>query len=270
MAQTADWQRRFAGIAKLYGEAGLAKFKQSHVCVIGVGGVGSWAVEALARSGIGEITMIDMDVVSESNINRQLPAMSSTLGKDKTAVLGERIHEINPECCTHIIDDFVTIDNIAELLDDSLDFVIDCIDSSRVKAALINHCKRRKINIITLGGAGGKIDPSRIYSSDLSQTKQDPLLSTTRRLLRQKYGFSTNLKRRFSVPAIYSDELQRYATEDGNFSFDKPSGKDMSLSCAGGLGSCTTVTASFALKAIAEVLKKLSTKTSPQSPSKHF
>jgi len=261
MTQLADWQRRFGGIAKLYSEDGLAKFNSSHICVIGVGGVGSWAVEALARSGIGEITMIDMDVVSESNINRQLPAMSSTLGKDKTAVLEERIVEINPQCRIHIIDDFVTTENIADLIDDSLDFVIDCIDSSRVKAALINHCKRRKINIITLGGAGGKIDPGRIYLSDLSQTKQDPLLSTTRRMLRQKYGFSTNLKRRFSVPAIYSDELQRYATDDGGFSFDKPSGTDMSLSCAGGLGSGMMVTASFALRAVAEVLRKLADKT---------
>jgi len=261
MTQSADWQRRFGGISKLYSDAGLATFSNSHICVIGVGGVGSWAVEALARSGIGEITMIDMDVVSESNINRQLPAMTSTLGKDKTAVLAERVAEINPECQVHIIDDFVTIQNIADLINDSMSFVIDCIDSSRVKAALINYCKRQKINIITLGGAGGKIDPSRIYLSDLSQTKQDPLLSTTRRMLRQKYGFSTNLKRRFGVPAIYSDELQRYATDDGAFSFDKPSGTDMSLSCAGGLGSCTMVTASFALRAVSEVLKKLSTKS---------
>jgi len=258
MVQTADWHRRFGGIAKLYSEAGLAKFNQSHICVIGVGGVGSWAVEALARSGIGEITMIDMDVVSESNINRQLPAMTSTLGKDKTLVLKKRIEEINPQCQTLIIDDFVTVENVAELINDSMDFVIDCIDSSRVKAALINHCKRQKIKIITLGGAGGQIDPSRIQLADLSQTKQDPLLSKTRKLLRQEYGFSANVKRRFSVPAIYSDEPQRYATDDGGVSFDKPSGSDMTLSCAGGLGSCTTVTATFALHAAAEVLKKLS------------
>lgn len=263
MTQTADWQRRFGGIAKLYGDAGLAIFNQSHICVIGVGGVGSWAVEALARSGIGEITMIDMDVVSESNINRQLPAMSSTLGKDKTLVLKERVAEINPECQVNIIDDFVTIENIADLINVSMSFVIDCIDSSRVKAALICYCRRQKINIITLGGAGGKIDPSRIYLSDLSQTKQDPLLSTTRRLLRQKYSFSTNLKRRFSVPAIYSDELQRYATDEGSFSFDKPSGADMSLSCAGGLGSCMMVTTSFALRAVSVVLTKLAAKVGP-------
>ena len=257
MTQSADWQRRFGGIAKLYSEAGLKQFKQSHICVIGVGGVGSWAVEALARSGIGEITMIDMDIVSESNINRQLPAMSSTLGKDKTTVLEERIVEINPECQIHIIDDFVTIENVAELINDSMDFVIDCIDSSRVKAALINYCKRRKIKVVTLGGAGGKIDPGRIKLSDLSKTKQDPLLSTTRRILRQEYGFSTNLKRSFGVTAIYSDEPQRYATPDGSFSFDKPNGSEMTLSCAGGLGSSMMVTASFALRAVAEVLRKI-------------
>ncbi len=260
MTQSADWQRRFGGIAKLYSESGLNKFKQSHVCVIGVGGVGSWAVESLARSGIGEITMIDMDVVSESNINRQLPAMSSTLGKDKTAVLKARIIEINPECQIHIIDDFVTIENVADLIDDSIDYVIDCIDSSRVKAAVISYCRRRKIKIVTLGGAGGQIDPGRIQLSDLSKTKQDPLLSKTRKLLRQEYGFSSNLKRSFGVTAIYSDEPQRYATDDGGFSFDKPQGTDMTLSCAGGLGSCMMVTASFALRAVAEVLRKLAGK----------
>lgn len=257
MTQSADLKRRFGGIAKLYGDTGLAKFMSSHICVIGVGGVGSWACESLARSGVGEITMIDMDIVSESNINRQLPAMTSTVGRDKTAVLAERIHEINPDCKVHIIDDFVTIENFAELLTDNLDFVIDCIDNSRVKAAMINHCKRQKIKIITLGGAGGKIDPSRIKVCDLTQTKQDPLLSTTRRILRQKHNFTKTPKKRFSVPCVYSDEVQVYGTEEGTVSFDKPTGVGASLSCAGGLGSCTTVTATFALFAVSEVLKKL-------------
>jgi len=219
MTQSADWQRRFGGIAKLYSESGLNKFKQSHVCVIGVGGVGSWAV-----------------------------------------VLKERIIEINTECQIHIIDDFVTVENVTDLIDDSIDYVIDCIDSSRVKAAVISYCRRRKIKIVTLGGAGGQIDPGRIQLSDLSKTKQDPLLSKTRKLLRQEYGFSSNLKRSFGVTAIYSDEPQRYATDDGGFSFDKPQGTDMTLSCAGGLGSCMMVTASFALRAVAEVLRKLAVK----------
>lgn len=257
MTYSEDWKRRFGGIAKLYGEQGLVQFTNSHICVIGVGGVGSWAVESLARSGIGEITMIDMDVVSESNINRQLPAMSSTLGRDKTAVLADRIAKINPSCKVNIIDDFVTIENVADLLDPAMSFVIDCIDSSRTKAALISHCKRNKIKVITLGGAGGQIDPGKVTVSDLSQAKQDPLLSKTRKLLRQEYGFSSTPKRRFSIPCVYSEEAQRYAVEDGSFSYEKPSGSAGSLNCAGGLGSCTTVTATFALRAVAEVLKKL-------------
>jgi len=257
MTQSTDWQRRFGGIAKLYGEQGLVQFSNSHVCVIGVGGVGSWACEALARSGIGQITMIDMDIVAESNINRQLPALSSTLGRDKTAVLAERVNEINPACDVHIIDDFVNIENVSELLNGNLDFVVDCIDSSRVKAALISHCKRQKIKLVTLGGAGGQIDPGKILVADLSQAKQDPLLSKTRKLLRQEYHFSTNPKRRFGILCIYSEEAQRYGVEDGSISYQKPSGSGTSLSCAGGLGSCTTVTATFALRAVAEVLKRL-------------
>ncbi|PID45832.1 MAG: tRNA cyclic N6-threonylcarbamoyladenosine(37) synthase TcdA [Proteobacteria bacterium] len=264
MAQATHLERRFGGIAKLYGTHGLERFTNSHVCVIGVGGVGSWAVESLARSGIGEITMIDLDVVAESNINRQLPAMSSTLGNDKTAVLAERITDINPDCRIHIIDDFISIENVAELLTRSMDFVMDCIDSSRVKAALISHCKRHKIKVITVGGAGGQIDPAKITLGDLSQTQQDPLLSKTRKLLRQEYGLSRDPKKRFSVPAVYSLEAQRYALKDGSFSFDKPAESGSSLSCAGGLGSCTTVTASFALRAVAEVLKKLAATPSHQ------
>jgi tRNA A37 threonylcarbamoyladenosine dehydratase len=257
MTQSADLKRRFGGIAKLYSDKGLEKFMQSHVCVVGVGGVGSWACESLARSGIGEITLIDMDIVSESNINRQLPAMTSTIGRDKTAVLAERILEINPDCKVHIIDDFVTVENAPELITENIDFVIDCIDSSLAKASMINHCKRSKIKIITLGGAGGKIDPARIKVNDLILTKQDPLLSKTRKVLRQKYGFTKTPKKRFNVPCVFSDEVQLYGADDGTVSFDKPTEKTSTLSCAGGLGSCTTVTATFALYAVSEVLKRL-------------
>ena len=260
MTQSADLKRRFGGIAKLYGDKGLTQFANSHVCVIGVGGVGSWACESLARSGIGEITMIDMDIVAESNINRQLPAMTSTLGRDKTTVLADRIVEINPNCKINIIDDFVTIENTADLLTSDMDFVIDCIDSSKVKAKIIAHCKRNKIKVLTLGGAGGKIDPTRIKICDLTQTKQDPLLSKTRKILRQEYNFTATPKKRFSVPCVYSDEIQRYGAEDGTVSQNKPSGNSGALSCAGGLGSCTTVTATFAFFAVAEVLKKLAAK----------
>lgn len=249
MAQAIDLNRRFGGIANLYGNDGLQKFVSSHIVVIGVGGVGSWACEALARSGFGELTLIDMDVVAESNINRQLPALDSTLGMDKAQVLSDRIHDINPSCKINIIDDFVTLENVAEILDGDYQFVLECIDSSRVKAAIINHCKRNKIPVITLGGAGGQIDPQRIRVSDLSQTKQDPLLSKTRKILRQQYNFAKNPKRRFGVPCIYSDEPLLISGQGNSSS---------ALSCAGGLGSSMTVTASFALFAVAELMRRLS------------
>jgi len=152
-------ERRFSGLLNLYGEQGLLTLKAAHIVVIGVGGVGSWAVEALARNAIGAITMIDMDVVSESNINRQLPASSSTLGRDKTDVLKERILDINPECQVNIIDDFVTVDNVETLFKeiDDPDFVMECCDSFRVKAATIAHCRAKKIPVITVGGAGGQL-----------------------------------------------------------------------------------------------------------------
>lgn len=257
-----DSHRRFGGVERLYGKTALTKFKKAHVIIIGIGGVGSWAVEALARNAIGELTLIDMDVVAESNINRQLPAMTSTLGMNKIDVMANRIKEINPDCKINLIDDFLTKDNLAELIDDDANYVIDCIDNSRVKAALINWCKRRKIKVLTLGGAGGQTDPSLIKIVDLSKTKHDPLLSKTRKLLRQEYGFSRNVKRRFSIPCVFSPEHLKYASLDGEMTQKKPDSTDQTndLSCAGGIGSSVMVTASFALIAVAYVLEKISKK----------
>ena len=256
---TQDTTRRFGGVERLYGKKALNNFKQSHVVVIGIGGVGSWVVEALARNAIGKITLIDMDVVAESNINRQLPALSSTLGRNKIDVMADRVKEINALCKIKTIDDFLTQDNLAELIDDKASYIIDCIDSSRVKAALISWCKRRKIKIITLGGAGGQTDPTSIKVSDLSKTAHDPLLSKTRRLLRQEYGFSTNPKRRFAIPCVFSPEHLKYSTITGEISQDKPSdtGQTKDLSCAGGIGSSMMVTATFGLVAVSYVLGKI-------------
>lgn len=247
-----DFERRFGGVARLYGEKALKQFTQSHIVVIGIGGVGSWVVEALARNAIGEITLIDMDVVAESNINRQLPAMSNTLGKNKIDVMAERIGQINAECKTNLIDDFVDADNIADLIPESCDFVIDCIDNSRVKAALISWCKRNKLKIITLGGAGGQIDPTRIKLADLSRTEHDPLLSKTRKLLRQNYGFTSNVKRRFAVPCVFSSEHLKLPTDENSDEMGHGS-----LNCAGGIGSSVMVTASFGFFACSYVLNTL-------------
>lgn len=248
-----DFRRRFGGIARLYGTEALEAFTRAHVCIIGVGGVGSWVVESLLRSAIGKLTLVDMDHVAESNINRQLPAMSDTLGKSKIEVMAERAALINPAATVRLLDAFVSRDNIEGIVVADFDYVIDCIDSFRIKSALIAHCRRNKIKIITIGGAGGQIDPTRICISDLSRTEQDPLLAKTRRQLRQDYHFPRNQKRSFGIPAVWSDEpLRQFADVLGVCEGSENS----TLNC-GGFGSCTPVTAGFGMAAAAFVLKKL-------------
>ncbi|MEN8178892.1 MAG: tRNA cyclic N6-threonylcarbamoyladenosine(37) synthase TcdA [Pseudomonadota bacterium] len=254
-----DFQRRFGGIARLYGRSGLHNFSKSHIAVIGIGGVGSWAVEALARSGIGAMTLYDLDHIAESNVNRQLPALNGEFGRAKVSAMAARVRLINPECRVEEIEAFVEADNTAMITQSRFDFVIDCIDSFRIKAALIAHCRRNKINIITVGGAGGQKDPTRIRVADLSRTEQDPLLSKTRKLLRREFGFSTNPKRRFDAPAVYSTEQQVYPTADGAVCLDKPTNLEGSLNC-GGYGSAMTVTATFAMAAVSHVLSRLAEK----------
>lgn len=252
-----DLSRRFGGISQLYGENSLACFNNAHVCIIGIGGVGSWAVEALVRSSIGQLTLIDMDHVAESNINRQLPADSTTLGMAKIQVMQQRCQAINPHCRINLIDDFVSADNLSILLHDELDFVIDCIDDFRLKAALINHCRRNKIPLVTTGGAGGKQDPTRIQLTDLTRAEQDPLLSKTRTLLRQRYGFSRNVKHRFRVASVWSDEQQMFLWDDGQLRPNRPkSCHNNNLNC-GGLGSSMPMTATFGNVAASYVLKQL-------------
>lgn len=262
--------RRFSGVARIYGAKGLAKLRDSYVQVIGVGGVGSWVVESLARSAVGRIGMIDMDIVAESNVNRQLHALESNFGRDKVAVMAQRISEINPECKIDVVDDFVSRDNIELLIDQKCDWVIDCIDDFRTKAALINHCKRNKISVITIGGAGGQKDPSKVRCTDLSRTQHDVLLAKTRKLLRQDYRFARNPKRSFGVPCVYSDEQLVYPDGQGGLTPHRPSldsevagSSDSSLrasnalNCAGGIGSITHVTATFGFFASGYVLGQL-------------
>jgi tRNA A37 threonylcarbamoyladenosine dehydratase len=256
---TADLERRFAAIGRLYGNQALARFTRAHVCVLGIGGVGSWAAEALARSAIGQLTLVDLDHVAESNINRQLHALSATLGMAKVQVMAERIQQINPACKVTAIEEFLTVGNLETLLAENHDFIIDCIDGFRTKARLIAYCRRNRIRLITVGGAGGQTDPTRIRVADLSRTEHDALFSKTRKLLRQTYGFPTNLQRRFDIPCVYSLEQPVFPAENGEVSPEKPAAETVGdLTCAGGLGSAVTVTASFGLVAAAHVLQKLS------------
>lgn len=235
--------RRFGGIARLYGDSALQRFHHTHVCVVGVGGVGSWAVEALARSGIGRLTLIDLDNVAESNVNRQLHALTDDFGKAKVSALHERILQINPACQVVEIEDFVTEENLSDLFSDGFDFVIDAIDQVRVKAAMAAYFVQRKQPFILSGGAGGQKNPSLIQTADLSKVTHDPLLANLRYTLRKRYGFSRNTADKMRVPCVYSTENITLPQSGEACTADTvPQG----LSCAG-YGASMLVTASFGL-----------------------
>lgn len=258
LAETIDFDRRFGGIARLYGAAALERFKAAHVCVIGVGGVGSWVVEALARSAIGHITMIDLDNLAESNINRQIHALTDTLGKAKVTALAERIAQINPYCRVTEIEEFVTHDNLDEMIGRrNFDYVIDAIDDVRAKTALIAYCRLNGIRLITIGGAGGQVDPTKIEIRDLCRTEQEPLLAKVRKRLRASHGFPRGTKNKFGIDAVFSTEPLRLpeSAEACAVTETDPVGIT-GLNCAG-FGSAMVVTASFGLVAAAQVLRKL-------------
>ena len=251
----ADLARRFAGIQRLYGSAALQRFQAAHVCVVGIGGVGSWAAEALARSAVGQITLIDLDMVAESNVNRQIHALGNAFGKAKTSAMAERIRAINPACRVNEIEDFVAPDNLDRTLGQGLDYVIDAIDQARTKAAMIAWCRSRGISLVTAGGAGGQSDPTRIEVADLARTIQDPLLSKVRALLRKEYGFTREAKKRFGIAAVFSSEALRYP-ENGAHCDEAPAGGGLNCS---GYGSSVCVTASFGLFAASEALRHIAT-----------
>lgn len=252
-----EYEERFAGLQRLYGSESYELLRQLHVGVIGVGGVGSWVVEALARSGIGQITMVDYDEIAASNVNRQIHALSGTFGDKKIHVMAQRVHEINPECQVHAIDDFINMENMQSLLGCGYDCVIDAIDSIKFKAAMINYCRRNKIPIIATGGAGGLSDPTMIKVADLSRTYNDPLAAKVRRQLRDEYGFSRNSKRTFGVECVFSSQQQVYPKADGSVSHEKPGIHGVSLDCRFGYGTSSTVTATFGFVAAARAINKI-------------
>lgn len=249
LLQDDEYERRFAGVEKIYGDEAFRQYEHSHVMVIGIGGVGSWAVEALARTGIAELTLVDMDVIAASNINRQLPALSSTLGREKIEVMAERCLSINPRIRINVVDDYLTADNVKELLSNPPDVVLDCIDDVKAKLALMLHCRFNKIPLIVSGGAGGKLDPLKIRVADLSKTEQDPMLAKLRSQLRSK-GICKKPKDKFGITCVYS--------VDNPFSSAEVRAS-AGLRC-GGYGSAVVVTSSFAMIAVSEVLKKLASK----------
>lgn len=261
-----DFARRFGGIARLYGQPALDRFTSAHVCVIGVGGVGSWIVEALARSAIGALTLIDLDNVGESNINRQIQAMSGTIGQAKIDALAERIAQINPYCKVTLVEDFITPDNLDALLGGrGFDYVVDAIDSAKAKAALIAYCRDHQLPLLTSGGAGGQTDPTRIAVRDLAKTEQEPLLKRVRKLLRNHYGFPRGEKNKFNVDAVFSMEPLRYPDGEDSCSLDADQRGITGINCAG-FGSGVVVTASFGMVAAAHLLRKLADSATPATP----
>lgn len=261
-----NYDTRFGGIARLYGVQQQSWLQTAHFCVVGIGGVGTWVSEALARTGVGQITLIDLDDICTTNTNRQIHALSSTVGAAKVDVMATRIQAINPDCKVNIIEDFVTPDNLFEIFgskdDKRFDYVIDAIDSIQAKTSLIAHCKRHKIDIVVTGGAGGQIDPSQIQFGDLAKTTHDPLLSKVRNQLRRDFNFSKNPKRKFSVDCVYSTEQLKYPQLDGSVCAMKniEEGSSTRLDCNMGFGAATMVTGTFgffaASKAVTKFLEK--------------
>lgn len=262
-----DFSERFGGIRRLYGVEAAELIRHSHFCVVGIGGVGSWVVEALARTGVGAITFIDHDDIALSNTNRQLHTLSSTVERAKSEVMAERVREINPACKVTAIDDLLSESNIARYISGEFDYVIDAIDSIRHKAALLHYCRRNKIPVITTGGAGGITDPTRIQVTDLSRTHNDPLASKVRAKLRSDYGYSRNPKSRFGIDCVFSSEQHKYPKADGSVCQRKPGVAGTTLDCNLGYGSATFVTASFGFVAVSRALDKLLAKKQRQAHS---
>lgn len=246
---------RFASVSRVYGGQSQDLLQRARFCVVGIGGVGSWAAEALARSGVGHITLIDLDDIHETNINRQVHALTETLGQSKVEVMRQRILSINPQCDCCAIDDFISAQTLEQYID-GFDYVIDAIDGVAHKVALVAFCKRRKIPLVMTGGAGGLTDPQAIEMSDLSRTFNDPLAAKVRATLRQNYGYSRNTKRRFGIDCVFSSEQQRYYKGNGVVSHAKPGKAGVTLDCEHGYGSSVMVTASFGMVAAARAINR--------------
>ena len=254
------WRARFAGIDRLYGAGSIARLASRHVVVVGLGGVGSWVVEALVRSAVGRLTLIDADDLCVSNTNRQLPALAGQYGRGKAEAMAERCRAINPEVTVDVVPSFLTPANLDSLLDGDHDLVVDACDSFRTKVEAIAWCRRRKRPILTVGAAGGRTDPTLVRVRDLSRTEHDAMLALIRKKLRGEFNFPKNPQRYFGVPAIYSLENVKYPQADGSVCGLRPQlGADaaLKLDCGAGLGAATHITGAFAFAAAGKALELL-------------
>ncbi len=254
---------RFSGIDRLYGRGSVARLAQARVAIVGIGGVGSWAAEGLARSGVGHLSLIDADDVCVSNVNRQLHALDGQFGRLKVEVMAERLRLIQPGIDVDAIAEFLTTGGLERLLLRNFDYVLDACDAFRVKVEMTAFCRRRKIPLVVVGSAGGRSDPTQIELRDLSRTEHDAMLALVRKKLRSEFHFPKNPDRYFGVTAVFSRENVRYPQADGSVCGLRPaSDSGGRLDCAiGSLGAATHVTASFAFAAVGKILQRLTSST---------
>jgi tRNA A37 threonylcarbamoyladenosine dehydratase len=251
-----DYSARFGGIGRLFGTKAQEKIKSSKVLVVGIGGVGSWIAEALARSGIGQLTLVDLDDVCVTNINRQVHALSSTVGQFKVDVMKKRIEDIHPGCRVETKQCFFNPKNLLNIFDQHFDYVIDACDDFTNKCYLIDHCRQNRIPLVVMGGAGGKLDPQQIKVTDMASSANDRLLARLRKKLRQDFAFPSETQGDFGVWAVWSHERALYPTADGCLTY-KPPGMAKNMDCEEGFGSASFVTGAFAFAATSLVLREI-------------
>lgn len=257
MSLDQDYLQRFGGLGRLYGAAALPRLQAAHVAVIGLGGVGSWTVEGLARSGVGALTLVDLDDVCLTNTNRQSHAHDGNVGRPKVSALAERVRLINPACRVTEVPEFFTAETAGKLLANRFDWVVDCIDRMSNKALLIASCVRRGQPVVTVGGAGGKRDATRIRVSDLGDAHGDDLLRLVRKKLRRDHGFAHGEGNFYDVPCVASNERPVYPWANGTCATEPEPGTNLKLDCASGFGTGVFVTGAFGLVAAGEVVKRL-------------
>ena len=248
---------RFGGLARLYGRDALDKLSRAHVCIVGLGGVGSWIVEALARSAVGHFTLIDLDDICITNTNRQVPALEGEYGRPKIDVLAERVHRINPACEVSLHHAYLTEATAGDLIHPGYTFVVDAVDRMTPKALIIARARELGLEVLTIGGAGGRRDPTRIRVGDLGSTSGDMLLRLVRKKLRRSHGWTPGKGHTMGVAAVYSSEPQLFPWSNGDVCSTAEPGSNLHMDCASGFGSACFVTGAFGFAAAGEIVRRI-------------
>lgn len=259
-----DAAQRFGGIERLYGRAALERLAAAHVCVIGLGGVGSWTVEALVRSGVGALTLVDLDDLCVTNVNRQIHALEGTIGRPKAEVLAERVRAIHPACRVAARVEFFADSSADHILGAArYDYVVDAIDSLKNKLLAISRCRAAGVPVVTVGGAGGRSDPTLVRVDDLAFSERDPLLRYVRKRLRERHAFSRDVSQPWGVPCVFSLEYPIYPQSDGTVGAEREPECEAAINCATGVGTASFVTGTFGFAAAGVVVRALATAAAP-------